>query len=762
VGTLLDDGQEGSGDAAESDGTYSCKVPLSSAVEASLTYRARIIYDTGEGERTVFSNLVGFVFFEELTLERAQEIIDQVQGYQAQLELLAETLSAEEAAQQLLAEVEEDPAVTDSGLTGSGEGVWWFTAEGYPCLAAPLPGTASAAGSSLLTEPVARDGSEHRPGKDVSAPGDSRWVIGNHKVLYLHSDPDVISNDDRNALLGALRDSENPKFQVFEREATIDAYQAMGGHGIVYIDTIAVRMPTSPTRPEDIVMFTSEEATAQKLKDYAPMFEDSEGSKLVLYAVHFLVSPRFIRVYCGAFPRSVVYLGFQRSFENDTLAKELTAKGAGVIYGYGGPPVPGLGYFKWGNKLFDELLAGKTTGEAFDDVWANVLAPEGYFAIYGSPPYRDILISESEYRLIDLGTAGTHDPQYSAVQAMDVNTRGQVVGWCDSWEEERVGFLWEDGLITTLRRPEDNATEALAINDLGEIVGVYHYNMGLTHACYWYEDGALNDLDFAGHRSRAVDINNSGLIVGTADILVEEEFCTQPCVFTSPRIGDPNRTAIGRVSADPDDDYTGGGIAVNDRGWIIGWTSSSPPDSEVRDAGSASFMSTVEGEPRYLPYEWQYMGETEAVYAWPMEGLNNLGHIVGIDHPTVFSPPEHSHGSLYRFSTMESLLSDGQHEQLFDDWIPYSEDYVVHGMAINDAGVVVGQVPTTEVQRAFICFPGEDPRWLDELVPADLAAEWELHVATGISNNPSSRYVCGYGLHYDMQRGFLLVRRYPE
>ena len=104
-------------------------------------------------------------------------------------------------------------------------------------------------------------------------------------------------------------------------------------------------------------------------------------------------------------------------------------------------------------------------------------------------------------------------------QPDDVNELGQVVG------QSHVGlplfnnhaYLWEDGVITdlgTLAGPNLEITSsAIAINNLGQVVGNSETTSGENHAFLW-EDGVMTDLGPVA----AGEINDSGQILGSIEL----------------------------------------------------------------------------------------------------------------------------------------------------------------------------------------------------------------------------------------------------
>jgi probable HAF family extracellular repeat protein len=93
-----------------------------------------------------------------------------------------------------------------------------------------------------------------------------------------------------------------------------------------------------------------------------------------------------------------------------------------------------------------------------------------------------------------------------------LNERGQVIGARETVSGLRA-FLWQDGEITDLGTlPGDKTSEALAINEQGQIVGRSKSASGAIHAFVW-QDGVMASIG-RGRISAAFDINNEGQIVG--------------------------------------------------------------------------------------------------------------------------------------------------------------------------------------------------------------------------------------------------------
>lgn len=105
----------------------------------------------------------------------------------------------------------------------------------------------------------------------------------------------------------------------------------------------------------------------------------------------------------------------------------------------------------------------------------------------------------------------------STPEANGINNQGQIVG--DSITGGVTsGFLDDSGKFTTLSYPGSSGTQALGINDIGEIVGTYVDSAGVQHA-YFYKSGLYTAIEIPGNigDSHATGINGAGQIVGYFD-----------------------------------------------------------------------------------------------------------------------------------------------------------------------------------------------------------------------------------------------------
>jgi len=116
-------------------------------------------------------------------------------------------------------------------------------------------------------------------------------------------------------------------------------------------------------------------------------------------------------------------------------------------------------------------------------------------------------------------TSGGYDA--GAIAFYGINSEGAASGWCTSTKTGVYqGFVYSGGKFTVIKFPKSNATQAIGINDKGDVVGLYLDSSGVQHG--FVKRGAkYTSIDVTGDSSsEAWGINNSGEItvfaIGTA------------------------------------------------------------------------------------------------------------------------------------------------------------------------------------------------------------------------------------------------------
>jgi probable HAF family extracellular repeat protein len=138
--------------------------------------------------------------------------------------------------------------------------------------------------------------------------------------------------------------------------------------------------------------------------------------------------------------------------------------------------------------------------------------------------------------------------------ASGINSHGAVAGgYCltgCTYPQSQHGFIWDNGIFTTIDYPGAMSTGAYGINDHGQIVGGFcsinsvcaGYVINPTQHAFLDDHGAFTELDFPGVSiagTQANAINNAGQIVGTYSSLTGlHSFLYQNGVYKT--IDDPN------------------------------------------------------------------------------------------------------------------------------------------------------------------------------------------------------------------------------
>lgn len=325
----------------------------------------------------------------------------------------------------------------------------------------------------------------------------------------------------------------------------------------------------------------------------------------------------------------------------------------------------------------------------------------------------------AKYHIVDLGDLGG-----GTSEALAINNTGQVVGRSIAASGQTHAFVWDSGSgIQDLGVLGGYGGEAYGINDKGQIVGIAYTtghtgpNDGKYSAFLWSESSGMRELValYSGGASWARSINATGQVAGvshTADGQIRGVIWD----------ADGGIQSVGT--------FVGGdfseGFAINDNGLVVGRAGlfgvASPSQAFVWD--STSGIQPV--GPSYGP------GGSTAY------GVNNLGCVAGSFR---------TGGGIHAFRWTES----GGIEDLggpSGQWGVWGE-----GVGINDAGQVVGWSKLADdTFRGLLWEPNGDMLDLNDLLD-ESGAGWTLASAQGINNLGQ---IAGIGFHNGQMRAFVL------
>lgn len=276
-------------------------------------------------------------------------------------------------------------------------------------------------------------------------------------------------------------------------------------------------------------------------------------------------------------------------------------------------------------------------------------------------------VAAPKYTVTKLGSLGG-----TLTVPLGINNSGRVVGQAERLQVNRA-FLYSHGMM------EDVGTlggEAIAqdINNSGVIVGWAQLSSGGIHP-FRYHKGQMQDLGTLAGDDHAVAlaINNRGEIVGESGKAGES---SSAFLFKNGRMHD-----LGGFGGP----YSGAG-AINDSGEIVG--------SAVLPNGQFHAFLYKRGVMRDL-------GTLGGSFSGAGD-INNRGQIVGV---SLVSSDEALHGFLYENGRMIDLGTLGGPTNI--------------ATAINNHGVIVGYSDAADTQHAFVYIDGVMHDLHDSIVAAE-------------------------------------------
>jgi len=193
-----------------------------------------------------------------------------------------------------------------------------------------------------------------------------------------------------------------------------------------------------------------------------------------------------------------------------------------------------------------------------------------------------------------------------AIAFYGINAAGAAAGWCTSTKTSLYqGFVYAAGKFTAINFPKSNGTQAIGINDKGDVVGLYLDSGSVQHG-FVKKGSKYTSIDVAGDTTtEAWGINNAGQITVFAlnSVGTYESFLYNGKTFK--KIIDPNAGATGTIARIVNNKGDVAGAYFNSSGSEIGFLRHGGKYYDVKDPNATStrpdgLNDTLEIVGRYI------------------------------------------------------------------------------------------------------------------------------------------------------------------
>jgi probable HAF family extracellular repeat protein len=326
--------------------------------------------------------------------------------------------------------------------------------------------------------------------------------------------------------------------------------------------------------------------------------------------------------------------------------------------------------------------------------------------------------AEPLYRVTDLGALPGGD---NSSQAFAINNRGQVVGMSSVAGGNSHAFLYSNGAMADLGLLGDGQLSTIAgdINDSGHIVGHSFGNGGINQA-FLYRNGVMTDLGALGTAgANGSSVNNSDHVVGMSGDATSQQ---RAFLWSNGAMRD-----LGSLTGSVGYGYAYG---INDNDQVVG--TSVDANGTVRGfLWQNGEMSSLGDLDKGLGYSFAF-------------AINNPAQVVGYsglgEYGNPANPPT-SHPFIWEWENENGVMEDLGSLPGRTDW--------GYARGINDLGEVVG----SSGGHAFVWDSVGGMLDLNGLLDGS-GVGWEVTQAYDINN---SGQIVGGGYHNGEYRGFLLT-----
>ena len=195
-----------------------------------------------------------------------------------------------------------------------------------------------------------------------------------------------------------------------------------------------------------------------------------------------------------------------------------------------------------------------------------------------------------------------------AIAFYGINKAGAAAGWCASTKTGLdLGFVYAGGKFTAINFPKSNGTQAIGINDKGDVVGLYLDSSSVQHG-FVKKGSKYTSIDVTGDSStEAWGINNNGQITVFAINSGGgyDSFLYNGKTFV--KVSDPNAGATGTIARIVNNKGDVAGAYFDSNGFEVGFLRHGGKYYDVKDPKANNntrpdgLNSTLEIVGRYTP-----------------------------------------------------------------------------------------------------------------------------------------------------------------
>jgi len=221
---------------------------------------------------------------------------------------------------------------------------------------------------------------------------------------------------------------------------------------------------------------------------------------------------------------------------------------------------------------FSDVHANKTATETDSFAVNNAGTIAGDYVDSKGVQHGMILAGTKLTTVDHAGCANTGGFSSGAIAFYGINSAGAASGWCTNTKTAvNEGFVYSGGKFTAIKFPGSDGTNAIGINDKGDVVGMYLDSSGAYHG-FEKKGSKYTSIDVTGDTdAEAWGINNSGdiAVFAISSAGGYDSFIYNGKTFK--KVSDPSAGTSGTLIRSVNNKSDAAGVYFNSAGLEIGF-----------------------------------------------------------------------------------------------------------------------------------------------------------------------------------------------